>query len=215
MVSSPARVPGATIPEIARYNRNLDEIAGREGTRSGARNWREVGPYGSRLLLCALINSTILLTASSSIPKNPCGAIGPQGSELGGEPPTSSSTCLSSVAVSRFFSSDVPVAGVSSHRSSRWERIKVGTLMLAKCMLATPCPAATFHSGLDRVIVEISTNPSTSAAAIAPLAAEKVPMLVPTSQTGTLARPLRYLVTALISSACSLLMRKLGFIPSW
>jgi hypothetical protein len=54
-------------------------------------------------------------------------------------------------------------------------------------MLATPSRwvAAIFQSGLVRVMVEVSTRPSTPADAIAPAAAENVPMLVPTSQTGT------------------------------
>ena len=60
-------------------------------------------------------------------------------------------------------------------------------------MLATPSRWlwAIFHWGLERVIVDVSTRPSMSLAPIAPAAAENVPMLVPTSQTGTSASFLR------------------------
>jgi hypothetical protein len=43
------------------------------------------------------------------------------------------------------------------------------------------------HWGLARVTVDVSTKPSMSLPAMAPLAAEKVPMLVPISHTGAAA----------------------------
>ena len=93
--------------------------------------------------------------------------------------------------------------------------MSVGTVIRCSGMLATPSRwlCAIFQSGLARVIVDVSTRPSMFLAAIAPSAAEKVPMLVPTSQTGTAASFFRCAATAPISPAWALPMRKMPFIP--
>ena len=82
-------------------------------------------------------------------------------------------------------------------------------------MLATPSRwlRAIFQSGSARVIVDVSTSPATFFAAMAPPAAENVPMLVPMSQTGTSACFFRWAATASMSRACAGLMRKTAFIP--
>ena len=104
-----------------------------------------------------------------------------------------------------------------SHPSLRCDTISVGTETCDSAMLATPSRwlCAIFQSGLARVIVDVSTSPDTFFAAMAPPAAENVPMLVPTSQTGTSACFFRCAATASMSRACAALMRNTAFIPSW
>ena len=91
--------------------------------------------------------------------------------------------------VSRLLSFGASAAGVMAQPSRLCDTISDGTVTCCSAMLATPSGwlRAIFHSGLARVIVDDSTNPSTLLAAMAPSAAEKVPMLVPMSQTGALA----------------------------
>ena len=67
--------------------------------------------------------------------------------------------------------------------------MSVGTTTCGNAKLATASGwlAAIFQSGFERVIVDVNIRPSMPLAPIAPPAAENVPMLVPTSQTGTCA----------------------------
>ncbi len=141
----------------------------------------------------AFTNFAMALTASASMPRKPCCDFASQGSDCGGAPPSSSTTSTLLALVSRLLSFGASAAGVTLQPSLLCDRISAGAVTCCSAMLATPSGwlPAIFQSGLARVIVDDSTRPSTPLAAMAPSAAENVPMLVPTSQTGALACCLR------------------------
>ena len=100
-----------------------------------------------------------------------------QGFDWGGSPPSSKAISTLSALVKCRLSLASPAGGDASQPSLRWDIMSVGTVMRDKAMLATPSGwlLAIIQCGCERVIVEVSTKPSTSPAAMAPSAAENGP----------------------------------------
>src|SRR5262245_47598915 len=155
-----------------------------------------------------LIEDASRSISTSSRPKNPWKDSALQRNPRGGEPPSSVISSARLVAASWVGNFEAASYGVTSHKSLRWWITTVGTVTFSSETLRSDSP----REGWVWVTLEIRTRPSgpRGPRRAAALAAETVPMLIPTSHTGTGARGRSHLMTASKSMACSRLVRKLS-----